>query len=614
MRATQQVQRLLVVLALFAVVTGAAAQQTAKKATNANVYKTANSYVAAYHYLQCAADSMPVPASTAEVAAIVSWYYAKARAGQRVTLRVSRPKFHSTATFVCPVAPAPIRPAAVAQERAPQGGKAPLEIAILQSKLNKVLAVDKQKYTMRVGAGMRVTELLPAATKAGMSMQIGSLPAYAGLTLAGILATSAHGSGDRTTNNLADTVLAVTWVDGRGRIRTSTRKDPEFKAFNGGVGVFGVVTELLLQMTPPSNTQLITVMKDDKDMMGEINRLLKISPHILIHWRPDAANFKAFLVRPAPKGARVTPGVNMTVLPSIADQATMAPMFNIWHTTLGDDSDMSEFLCPQVTDGSVKAAWASVKGERVANVTGPTNNLAASECDEHCTWNDRRVFNGTAQDAEFTIEFEQLAGWIADVKRAFDVELREGGKAKYRCLGLGYMWIRFGQGYDGITATTSGMKRPVYVQSTWMRSRVGPLYQMRYQFVLDLIEELTLCKYKGRPHWGKNFDRTFTHPKCPVAPLYPKFGQLLALSKQHDPAGMFKTKLFDRMVNQGKFDLTPRCSALNKCYCSADVHCAAGHKCVPSLAFPRYKLCKAAMKNEPGSILPEMLMAAVNAV
>jgi hypothetical protein len=24
-------------------------------------------------------------------------------------------------------------------------------------------------------------------------------------------------------------------------------------------------------------------------------------------------------------------------------------------------------------------------------------SLAASECDEHCTWNDRRVFNGTAQ-------------------------------------------------------------------------------------------------------------------------------------------------------------------------------------------------------------------------
>jgi hypothetical protein len=44
------------------------------------------------------------------------------------------------------------------------------------------------------------------------------------------------------------------------------------------------------------------------------------------------------------------------------------------------------------------------------------------------------------QDAEFTIEFAQLRDWIADVKRAFNVELRENGKASYRCLGLGYMW------------------------------------------------------------------------------------------------------------------------------------------------------------------------------
>jgi FAD/FMN-containing dehydrogenase len=70
--------------------------------------------------------------------------------------------------------------------------------------------------------------------------------------------------------------VAVTWVDGRGRIRTSRPKDPEFKAFNGGVGTFGVITELTIQMTPPTNTQLITVVKEDKDMMEEINKLLKV--------------------------------------------------------------------------------------------------------------------------------------------------------------------------------------------------------------------------------------------------------------------------------------------------------------------------------------------------
>lgn len=98
---------------------------------------------------------MPVPTSTAEVAAIVSRYYAQAQAGQPVTLRVSRPKFHSTATFVCPVAPAPIRPASVALERASKKApaqKAPLEVAILQSKLNKVRSSCRMQYTLIQGA------------------------------------------------------------------------------------------------------------------------------------------------------------------------------------------------------------------------------------------------------------------------------------------------------------------------------------------------------------------------------------------------------------------------------------------------------------------------------
>jgi hypothetical protein len=45
------------------------------------------------------------------------------------------------------------------------------------------------------------------------------------------------------------------------------------------------------------------------------------------------------------------------------------------------------------------------------------------------------------------------------------------------------------------------MERPVFLQSTWLRSRGTPNFPMRYQFVVDLLEQLTLCKYKARPHW-----------------------------------------------------------------------------------------------------------------
>lgn len=38
------------------------------------------------------------------------------------------------------------------------------------------------------------------------------------------------------------------------------------------------------------------------------------------------------------------------------------------------------------------------------------------------------------------------------------------------------------------------MKRPVYVQSTWLRSRSASKMPMRFSWITDLLEEVTLCK------------------------------------------------------------------------------------------------------------------------
>jgi FAD/FMN-containing dehydrogenase len=46
------------------------------------------------------------------------------------------------------------------------------EVGLLQSKLNKVLAVDPVKSTMRVRAGMTIGELLKAATQNKISVQV----------------------------------------------------------------------------------------------------------------------------------------------------------------------------------------------------------------------------------------------------------------------------------------------------------------------------------------------------------------------------------------------------------------------------------------------------------
>lgn len=52
-----------------------------------------------------------------------------------------------------------------------------------------------------------------------------------------------------------------------------------------------------------------------------------------------------------------------------------------------------------------------------------------------------------------------------------------------------------------------------------------------------------------------------------------------------------------------------------KCYCQTDSNCPVEHKCVPSLSFPEYKVCKADMSDKPDSLMPVVFtaMAANNA-
>lgn len=52
-----------------------------------------------------------------------------------------------------------------------------------------------------------------------------------------------------------------------------------------------------------------------------------------------------------------------------------------------------------------------------------------------------------------------------------------------------------------------------YLQQQMLVSRATPGVNTRYEWVQEAYEQLTLCKYEGRPHTGKNWDRTFTNPR-----------------------------------------------------------------------------------------------------
>lgn len=129
-------------------------------------------------------------------------------------------------------------------------------------------------------------------------------------------------------------------------------------------------------------------------------------------------------------------------------------------------------------------------------------------------------------------------------------------------------------------------------------SRSTPGVPSRYEWVQDAYEQMVLCKYDGRPHWGKNWPRTFLHPNCSIPAKYGAgFDRLTELQSQYDPDKVFEPELWGKMARGEQYELKPRCILDRSCYCEVDVHCTEGFVCVPSAALPEFKVCKPRFSN-----------------
>ena len=193
----------------------------------------------------------------------------------------------------------------------------PARVALLTDALDAVLEVQPAPASrVRVQAGMTVGQLLAAASAVNLSVPVGALPSFSGLTLGGALATAAHGSGP---SSLADMVVEATWVDGTGTVHTSSLLPGEGevgsgrnsgsgsgtaadiadanagRALIGGLGLTGVVTELLLQLQPPTLTHALAALDvPDADLAADVRDLLRSTPHVTVVWRPDLKRYSAW--------------------------------------------------------------------------------------------------------------------------------------------------------------------------------------------------------------------------------------------------------------------------------------------------------------------------------
>jgi len=113
--------------------------------------------------------------------------------------------------------------------------------------LPPLIEIDSAARRVRVGGGIRYTELAPRLTAAGWALpNLASLPH---ITVAGACATATHGSGDGN-GNLATPVVELEMVTAAGDMVTIDSEHSDFYGAVVGLGRLGIVSALTLDLVP----------------------------------------------------------------------------------------------------------------------------------------------------------------------------------------------------------------------------------------------------------------------------------------------------------------------------------------------------------------------------
>lgn len=154
--------------------------------------------------------------------------------------------------------------------------------------LASVLRLDSEAATARVSAGTRYGDAAVALDEHGWALHnLGSLPH---INVGGATATGTHGSGDRN-GVLTTAVRALRFVDAAGELREVRRGEPDFAALAVGLGAFGIVVEVDLDIEPSYLVRQDVYGGLQWDaLLGDLDAVTSAgySVSVFTRWEPDA--------------------------------------------------------------------------------------------------------------------------------------------------------------------------------------------------------------------------------------------------------------------------------------------------------------------------------------
>lgn len=355
------------------------------------------------------------------------------------------------------------------------------------------ITIDRARKQVSVGAAIRYSDLAFHLHQQGFALHnLASLPH---ISVAGAIATGTHGSGDRN-QALSGAVAALDLICHDGTLVTIARGHEDFEAMVVGLGAFGIVHRLVLDLEPTFD-----VRQDAFISLAWDELLAKF----------DAISSCAYSVSVFTKWSG--PAVNRIWLKTRVDTGSTADL-PIAHLGLQPGSAFALAATPVEADdpagrhnpfGGIPGPWS----ERLAHFRPEANPGAVEQI-----------------QSEYLIPRRALAaavGAIRGMSERVDAVLRT---TEIRTMAADTFWLS-----------------PAYEQET---VALHFTWEKRQEAVDAITRELeaALLPLGARPHWGKVIHAT----AADLAPFYPRLAEFCARADHYDPVRKFRNPFLQRHV------------------------------------------------------------------
>ncbi|SMF82831.1 D-arabinono-1,4-lactone oxidase [Pseudobacteriovorax antillogorgiicola] len=463
---------------------------------------------------------------------------------------------------------------------------------VVMDGLDQLVAIDRENMLMTVQAGMRFDVFNRIAGEQGLAVNM--VTELGTFSIGGMLGSGTHGStlmkkGSMLSDYVTEMKIVSSQLDEDGMAKIITLRGEQLDAARVNLGVLGIVVEATIQMEPLFKVRGIAKAYDNDSNLEEvILDLARNSYSTNIGWFPGLGKYTVTsyeVVDDEPVPTK-NDAFNAQADNSWLKEALFSGVFKLLHEVPGTWLQCT--VANQRYKSRAESYWAK-KGtrKRVEGAIGMSYDMQYFACKggyADCVWDFLPI-----QLQETAIALDDLPDWIRDVKNLLAANPRT-------CFPLNGIYFRFGKASDSYLGMASG-RDTAYISIEYTLRQGGVAFPLeegidrrslgkkvpKNYFVNLEIEQMTLRKYDGRPHWGKNSPAIFED----VANKYPRFSEFLDAKEELDPNSVFVNPFFRRATGEQSLDelLVPGCNVTGECYCQNDSHCEKGAKCVEAAFF-----------------------------